>query len=869
MKRAVVGILAHVDAGKTTLAEAILYKTGKIRKAGRVDRGDTQLDTHALERARGITIFAGEAHMSLDGWDICLLDTPGHVDFSAETERTLQVLDYAILVISGTDGVQAHTHTLWRLLELYHIPTFLFVTKMDFSHLTQKALMENLSHELSGACVNFSGARWERDEALALCSEQAMEEYLGQGSVSDAEVRELVRNRRAFPCFFGSGLKMEGVDSFLAALEQLLEAPTYPEAFGARVFKITHNAQGGVGRLTHMKITGGTLHVRDSITHCGVTEKVSEIRLYTGTKYTTVEEASAGTVCAVTGLESTYMGEGLGGEASAGEPVLEPVMNYRIVLPAGVDVQTFLPKLRLLEEEDPQLSLHFEESLQQICVSLMGEVQVEILKSLISERFGVEVTIDSGRVLYRETITDTVEGVGHYEPLRHYAEVHLILSPLERGSGIVIANECREGVPDINWQRLILTHLAEKQHRGVLIGAPITDMKITLAAARAHVKHTEGGDFRQATYRAVRQGLMRAKCVLLEPYYRFRIEVPTPQIGRVISDIRQRCGDFTAPEEQNGYSVMQGRVPVACMNDYAVELAAFTSGRGRLQLEVCGYDVCYNPEEVIAAVGYHPEGDVENTPDSVFCANGAGYTVKWNAVERHMHMESCLRRESPTVAPKRRKLRIAEDTLEAIMEREFGKSRTTQALHRPPSVEVAKKPAADAAPRPQCLIVDGYNCIFAWEELKAISAYDIGVARDRLVDILCNYAAFTHEEVMVVFDGYNVKGNRGEVMRVHNVDVVYTKEHESADIYIQKLVSEIGRKKNVRVVTSDALIQISALHHGALRVSAAEFEEQVDAVDEKIAEFLEKLARESRFRAEETSFMNALEKWRLGSGGEE
>ena len=675
MKKIVVGILAHVDAGKTTLAEAMLYRTGKLRKIGRVDHGDTALDTHALERERGITIFASQAVFTTDKTEVTLLDTPGHVDFSSETERTLSVLDYAILVISGLDGVQPHTRTLWKLLKAYNVPTFVFVTKMDFARKSGEEIIDNLNSELEGEFVNF-GNRAAINEGLALCSEKLMEKYLEGEEVTDSEIAEAVKVRQVFPCFFGSGLKLDGIDEFLDALDNYTIENDYPDSFGARVFKISHDPQGV--RLTHIKVTGGSIKVREMIGD----EKISGIRIYSGSKFVTVDCVEAGEICALTGLTKTHNGQGLGFEASGNEPMLEPVMNYRVVLPKGCDAQTMLPKLRELEEEDPQLHVTWNSHLQEIHVGLMGEVQAEILKSIVDERFGVKIEIDSGRVMYKETITDTVEGVGHYEPLRHYAEVHLIMNPLPRGSGLKFASDCSEDTLDRNWQRLILMHLGEKQHLGVLTGSPITDMKITLAAGRAHIKHTEGGDFRQATYRAIRQGLMQAKSKLLEPWYSFRLEVPSEQIGRAINDIRMKSGEFEPPEDMGGISVLRGKAPVTSLNGYASEVAAYTGGRGRLYCENAGYDDCHDAEKVIAELAYDPEADLENTPDSVFCAHGGGFGVKWDKVSEYMHLESCLKKEKPYTPPvNRRNLHIDDKELEAIMEREFGKPKYE--LYRP------------------------------------------------------------------------------------------------------------------------------------------------------------------------------------------
>lgn len=834
MKKIIAGILAHVDAGKTTLAEAMLYRTGKLRKIGRVDHGDTALDTHALERERGITIFASQAVFSTDKMEVTLLDTPGHVDFSSETERTLGVLDYAILVISGLDGVQSHTLTLWKLLRLYGVPTFVFVTKMDFARKSREEIIENLNSELDGDFVDF-GDETAMSEGLALCSESMMEKYLGGETIDEREIAEAIKLRQVFPCFFGSGLKLDGIDEFIDALEKYTIQPEYSEAFGAKVFKISHDPQGV--RLTHIKVTGGSIKVREMIGD----EKISGIRIYSGAKFTTADEGKSGEICALTGLDKTHNGQGLGFEAAGERPTLEPVMNYRVVLPDGCDADTILPKLRELEEEDPQLHVTWNSHLKEIHVGLMGDVQAEILKSIVAERFGVKIDIDSGRVMYKETIENKVEGIGHYEPLRHYAEVHLIMEPLPRGSGLVFRTDCSEDTLDRNWQRLILMHLGEKQHLGVLTGSPITDMRITLAAGRAHIKHTEGGDFRQATYRAVRQGLMQAKSKLLEPYFSFRLEVPSEQIGRAINDIRMKSGSFDSPEESGGISVLRGRAPVTELNGYASEVAAYTGGRGRLYCESAGYDDCHNAEKVIAELAYDPEADLENTPDSVFCAHGGGFGVKWNKVGEYMHLESCLEKEKPYTPPvNRRNLHIDDKELEAIMEREFGKPKYE--LYRPTvKKNDGNQTDFEMTERKSYVLVDGYNVIFAWDELKSLADTNLGAARERLMEILCNYSAYTKNNVVLVFDAYKVPGNTGERFDFHNIHVVYTKERELGDVYIEKLISEIGKNDRVRVVTSDNLIQLSAVRFGVLRMSAAEFEREVDSVHAKIGKFLDEI----------------------------
>ena len=839
MKKSVIGILAHVDAGKTTLAEAIMYHTGKLRSKGRVDKGDTLLDTHHLEKERGITIFASGAVFQTKKCDITLLDTPGHVDFSSETERVLQVLDYAVLVISGLDGVQAHTRTLWRLLELYNIPTFIFVTKMDFARKEKSEIINELSEELSSSCIDFSED--ESDdfyEKVAFCSEDALEKFLESGKIEKNDISVLIRSRKTFPVFFGSGLKGDGVEEFLDSLDDYIMAVDYPDIFGAKVYKISHDKQGN--RLTHLKVTGGKLRVRDIPD--GTEEKISQIRIYSGEKFTTCDEVCAGDVCAVLGLSQTENGQGLGYEASSESPYLEPVMNYRIVLPEGCDAKMMLPKLKLLEEEDPMLHITWNSFLQEIHVGLMGEVQTEILKSLILDRFDTEVTIDSGRVLYKETITDRVEGVGHYEPLRHYAEVHLIMEPLPKGRGLEFSTSCSENALDRNWQRLILMHLQEKEHLGVLSGSPIIDMKITLAAGRAHLKHTEGGDFRQATYRAVRHGLMNAKSKLLEPWCNFRLEVPFDQLGRAINDIRMRAGEFSAPENYGEMALLKGRIPVITINGYSSEVASYTGGRGRLICENAGYDECHNSEEVLESMKYIPEGDLENTPDSVFCAHGAGFVVRWDKVTEYMHIESCLKAEKDYIPQvNKRNLHIDDKELEKLMEKLFGKQETR--LYRPVKPKKAQK-APDPVilvEREQYIIVDGYNVIFAWDDLRETADHSLEDARQALMDILCNYGAFTKNNIILVFDAYRVPGNNGKQFDYHNIHVAYTKENELADVYISRLISSIGKNDRVRVVTSDRLIQLSAVKAGVLRVSAREFGEDIDAINQKISETIEEI----------------------------
>lgn len=836
-RRVVIGITAHVDAGKTTLAEAMLYRTGQLRKLGRVDHGSAAMDSHLLERERGITIFLSQAELPLGDMEVTLLDTPGHVDFSAEMERTLSVLDYAILVISGVDGVQAHTRTLWRLLELYRVPTFLFVTKMDFGRRDRDCLMESLRHELGEGCVDFTpAARDRRMEQLATCREDALEAYLDTGMVPEELVRQLVRQRLVFPCWFGSGLKLEGIDEFLEGLARYVEPPAYPAAFSARVFKISHDAQGK--RLTHLKVTGGTLRVRDAISYGGRQEKAAQLRIYTGGRFRPVDQVPAGGICAVQGLTATWGGQGLGEREEAVRPVLEPVMRYRMALPPDCDSRVLLPQLRQLEEEDPQLRFAARDG--ELHVSLMGRVQAEILRSLVAQRFGVEVELDRGRVLYKETIDAPVEGVGHYEPLRHYAEVHLLLEPLPQGSGLVLATRCPEDDLDRSWQRLIMTHLQEKTHLGVLTGSPVTDMKITLMSGRAHIKHTEGGDFRQATYRAVRQGLMQARSRLLEPYYAFRLEVPPEQLGRAISDVRLRSGSFDAPEEAGDMTLLRGRVPVTEFDDYAQEVASYTGGRGRLSLEPAGYGPCHNPDAVITAADYDPEADLENTPDSVFCAHGGGFPVKWNRVAEYMHLPGCLEKPRDEEAPARRRcIRLDDAELEAIMAREFGPVR--RPLYRAPEKRETLPDTGLREIGQRYYVVDGYNVIFDWDELHALADRDLSAARERLMDTLCGWAAFTRTQVVLVFDGYKVPGSLGEKLDYRGIHVVYTKERETGDMYIERFLQQVGKNDHVRVVTSDGLIQLSAVRTGVMRMSSAEFGRQVAEASDQIQAFIARM----------------------------
>lgn len=858
-RRLVLGIFAQVDAGKTTLSEALLYKTGALRTLGRVDRGDAHLDTHELERARGITIFSKQARFETERLAVTLLDTPGHADFAPEAERVMPVIDCALLLISGTDGVQGHTLTLWRLLQHYGVPVVLFFNKMDLPGADRAALLADARTALSDRCAALDDA-----ESVALSSEALLEHFLNTGTLDDALAADAVAKRELFPCLFGSARQLDGIDELLRALEHLAPVPVYPAELSARVYQIAHDPQGN--RLTFLKVTGGTLAVRSAVC-CHrpdgepLEAKVTQLRLYSGAEFEAVQQVPAGDVCAALGLSGLLAGDTLGDAAPDRGAALEPVMSYCIRLPADLDPQLALPKLRLLEEEEPQLRMVWDARLREIRVQLMGAVQLEILQSLIRMRFGWDVTFDTGRISYRETIAAPVEGVGHFEPLRHYAEVHLILAPLPQGSGLVFDTVCSEDVLDRNWQRLILTHLQEKQHLGVLTGSPVTDLRITLAAGRAHLKHTEGGDFRQATYRAVRQGLMKAESILLEPYYAFRLTVPPEQIGRAISDIRAKSGSFDPPVETPGGTLLQGRAPVSELRDYARDVAAYTRGRGRLSCEVAGYFPCHNTEAVVAALAYDPAADLENTPDSVFCSHGAGITIPWDQVEENMHLESVLRPKpaaAPAAAPRVRtqNLDLDEKELQRIIEREFGPQKTP--LYRPPA---AKAEAAVTLPprRKEYLIVDGYNMIFAWDGLREQAGYDLSGARERLLDLLSNYCGFHPCELIVVFDSYRVRGGTGSRSRHNNLRVVYTQEDESADLYIETLVGKIGKNYAVRVATSDALIQLSALRSGVLRVSAAELERELERTNGEIAAVLRRLREEARHAAGQESPLRALD----------
>ena len=846
-KQIVLGILAHVDSGKTTLSEAMLYRAGVTRRLGRVDHKDAFLDTDALEKARGITIFSKQALLTAGDTDITLLDTPGHVDFSTETERTLQVLDYAVLVVSGTDGVQSHTETLWRLLRRYHVPTFVFVNKMDLPGMERQELLAQLNRRLGEGFVDFGAEQADRDEALALCDENLMDRMLDAGQLQDADLIPAIARRHVFPCWFGAALKLEGVDALLDGLDRYTRPAPALEAFGAKVFKVSQDEQGA--RLTWLRVTGGELKVKAQLTGEADgepwAEKANQLRLYSGAKYTLTEAIGPGQVCAVTGMTKARPGEGLGAERDSDLPVLEPVLSYQVLLPEGADVHAALGKLHRLEEEEPQLHVVWNETLGEIHVQLMGEIQLEVLRSLLAERFGLEVEFGPGGILYKETITEPMEGVGHYEPLRHYAEVHLKLEPLPRGSGMQFAADCREEVLDKNWQRLVLTHLEEKQHLGVLTGSPLTDVKITLIAGRAHLKHTEGGDFRQATYRAVRQGLMLAKSQLLEPWYAFRLEVPAENIGRAMSDIQRMEGTFDPPESGEETAVLTGFAPVSTMRSYPMEVVSYTRGRGHLSLTLDGYRPCHNAQEVIAAIGYEPEHDLDNPADSVFCAHGAGFVVPWDQVRSHMHVDSgwgkSTRPEQEAAVPQRRAMAyratLEEDAeLLKIFERTYGPiKRDPLAAFRP----VQKRERPDFAAEqweiaPEYLLVDGYNIIFAWDELNALSKESLDAARHKLMDILCNYQGFQKCVLILVFDAYRVPGSPGSIEQYHNIHVVYTKEAETADMFIERVTHEIGRNRRVRVATSDGMEQIIILGHGALRVSARMFHEEVQNVEKQI-----------------------------------
>ena len=851
-----IGLLAHVDAGKTTLAESLLYHTGAIRKMGRVDHQNAFLDTYELERARGITIFSKQAGFTLGDREVVLLDTPGHVDFSAEMERTLQILDYAVLIIGGTDGVQGHVETLWRLLRQYKIPVFLFINKMDQDGADPAEILKELQGRLDEKCIDFTASQPQEEfmENLAMCDETVLETYLEEGEISKEQVRELIARRKVFPCYFGSALKSQGIQEFLEGLETYTKVPDYPDTFGAKVYKISRDEKGS--RLTHMKITGGSLKVKQVLSGEDWEEKADQIRIYSGAGFEAVKEVPAGAVCAVTGLTRTHAGQGLGIEQTSGEPLLIPVLNYEIQLPEECDVHQMFLKLRQLEEEEPELHIVWNPQLNEIHAQVMGEVQIEILKNMIQERFGISVEFGSGNIVYKETIEEPVEGTGHFEPLRHYAEVHLLLEPGEPGSGLEFAVSCSEDMLDKNWQRLILTHLEEKAHKGVLTGSDITDMKITLVAGKAHLKHTEGGDFRQATYRAVRQGLRKARSVLLEPVYEYRLEVPSDMVGRAMTDIQKMYGTFHGPEIEGEMSVLTGVAPVVTMGGYQSEVTAYTRGRGRLSCTLKGYQPCHNAEEVIEAAGYEPDADMENPTGSVFCAHGAGFVVNWDEVDTYAHIQTELGLEetdqetimkTQPAQPYKSfdEIRLDQEELEEIFTRTYGPIRRErnafQKTSRTVTAPASPRKSKPKEPEKEYLLVDGYNIIFAWEDLNELAKVNIEGARNKLMDILCDYQGYKKCTLILVFDAYKVEGGQGSVQKYHNIHVVYTKEAETADQYIEKTVHEIGKKYHVTVATSDALEQVIILGQGADRLSARNLREEIQRMKEEIREdYIEK-----------------------------
>lgn len=894
-KKLVIGILAHVDAGKTTLSESMLYQSGSIRKLGRVDKGDAFLDTYELERERGITIFSKQAQLSIDDLQITLLDTPGHVDFSAEMERTLQVLDYAILVISGADGVQGHTETLWKLLERYHIPVFLFINKMDQNGTDEAALMNELKKRLDENCVDFSQTDTdELNESIAMCSEALLEQYLESGEIEDTQIRNLIRKRNLFPCYFGSALKVTGVDEFMRGIMNYTEVATESEKakFGAKVYKISRDDQGN--RLTYIKVTSGCLKVKDLLSgrdrrkEKDWEEKINQIRIYSGAKFETVNQAERGMICAVTGLSQTYPGEGLGIERDSDIPILEPVLTYQIQLPEDCEVHSMLEKLRQLEEEEPLLHIIWNEKLGEIYAQIMGEVQIEVLKSIIWERFHVRIEFGKGNIVYKETIRQPVEGVGHFEPLRHYAEVHLLLEPAEAGTGLHFFSNCSQDTLDLNWQRLILTHLEEKEHCGVLTGSAITDMHITLITGKAHQKHTEGGDFRQATYRAVRQGLKKAESILLEPYYSYRLEVPADMVGRAMTDIQRMNGSFDTPLQDGESAILTGSAPVVTMRDYQTEVISYTKGRGRLSCTLEGYKPCHNQEEVVKEVGYDSERDLDNPTGSVFCAHGAGFVVKWDEVENYMHLQSTLEsKESldeelifPTAAARRAStyLEMTEEDrkeLDAMVEasrRKREAARKSYAYRKDFSnekiaVNSSTKSYSNKKKQKEYLLVDGYNIIFAWEELNELAQVNMDAARGCLQDVLCNYQGIKKCELILVFDAYKVEGFSGEIQKYHNIHVVYTKEAETADQYIEKVAHEIGRKYLVTVATSDGTEQVIIRGQGCHLLSAKELKEEVEFANKELRQYYSEdtsLERNYLFQYLDKDTARQMEEVRLG-----
>ncbi|MBV7275808.1 TetM/TetW/TetO/TetS family tetracycline resistance ribosomal protection protein [Clostridium sp. PL3] len=875
MKKIVTGILAHVDAGKTTLSESMLYLSGKIRKLGRVDNKDAYLDTYKLEKERGITIFSKQAVFKFEETEITLLDTPGHVDFSAEMERTLQVLDYAILVISGADGIQGHTQTLWRLLSIYKIPVFIFINKMDQVGADKEKLMKELKRRLNDGCIEFQ----EKDmdtfyDQIAMCDEKAMENFIDTGEIKNIEISKLIKSRKVFPCFFGSALKLEGVLEFIGGIVKYTEKPLYPKEFGAKVFKISRDDQGN--RLTFMKITGGSLKVKIALTNKNTDlkdsfyniweEKVNQIRIYSGQKFEPVSEAEAGSICVVTGLTKTRPGEGLGIESASSKPLLEPVLSYQVILPEGCDPRTMLPKLREIEEEEPELHIVWEENLQEIQVQIMGEVQIEILQSIIKERFNIDAAFDSGSILYKETILNTVEGVGHFEPLRHYSEVHLLMEPGELGSGLQFSTNCSEDYLEKSWQRLILTHLEEKGHKGILTGSPITDMKITLVAGRAHKKHTEGGDFREATYRAVRQGLMQADSILLEPYYEFQLELPEKMVGRAMTDIEKMNGTCEIAGLNGEMAIVTGSAPVITMRNYQREVISYTKGQGRLFYSLKGYAPCHNSEEIIESIGYDPERDISNPADSVFCANGAGFLVNWDEVKNYMHIESHLQKEKTANSKLTKKVPPAQertiglDEIDEIINKTFYANQGKKSIWKKRRTALESHYKTDNYTtvnnviKEAYLLVDGYNILFAWEELKEIAADNIDAARTKLLDVLCNYQGIKNNKIIVVFDAYRVQGHRVEISDYNNIHVVYTKEAETADQYIEKFVHQHHGDYSITVATSDSLEQIIIRGNGAGLVSAMELKEEIEWANKKMMEaYREKYSKNHNFLSDKLS----------------
>ncbi|MBE6596083.1 MAG: GTP-binding protein [Ruminococcaceae bacterium] len=855
-KKLTIGILAHVDAGKTTLSEALLFLSGKIRKLGRVDHKNTYLDTHYVERERGITIFSKQARFSSESCDFILLDTPGHVDFSAETERTLSLLDYAILVISAPDGLQNHTRTLWQLLEFYGIPTFIFVNKTDISIKLKDEIEYELTSALSKCCVAFHEKQTlsERDEKLALVNEDLLDAFLDGETIDDGDIATLISERRLFPCLFGSALRMEGVEFLLNTIDKYTLAPVYSSPqFGAKVYKI--NRSGGM-RLTYMKVTGGSLSSRDEISYISVdgkriTEKVNSIRLYSGDKFDQVDSVSAGEICAVVGLSATYVGQGLGMECDTCKPILEPVLSFRIELPSGCDPVLYLPKLKELEEEEPSLHLSWNEELRQIEAHLMGDIQIDLLKRMISDRFSIDCEFGTGRILYKEKIAKRTVGVGHFEPLRHYAEVQFLIEPQPKGTGLIYDTNLPENILEINWQRLILSHLYEKTHRGTLTGAPLTDTKITLVAAKAHLKHTEGGDFREATYRAVRHGLMKAGCVLLEPYYKLRLETPNSFVGRAMADLQSMSCEFEIESSDEAVSVISGKGPVAELHGYTRELISYTRGEGRLSLVFDGYLPCHNTEDVVAKANYDPEADLENTPHSVFCEHGAGFVVPWQEVDSHKHLDAGISLSSSeiTIIPRAsglaKKYDLSDDELEAIMLREFGpirRKKYTEPKKISADQDLRKQKKRELSPQKGLVIVDGYNVIHSWDALKELAEFSLEKAREALMDILSNYVAYTKTELTLVFDAYLVKDGMGSDFIHDGYRVVYTREDETADTFIEKMMHELGPNYNIRMVTGDRLLQFSAVRSGILRMTAKEFEDEVTAVGNAITDFVKKLS---------------------------